>query len=101
MTPAEFRARIAVGMFPLYQVAAEVGMHPSRLDAARAYPDAPRYFGAPHGCSRPDGLLGTPRPVNARAKIEALLDLLGRPWPWDSGLSRLLDQVLLAEEGAA
>ncbi len=31
MTPAEFRARIAVGMFPLYQVAAEVGMHPSRL----------------------------------------------------------------------
>ena len=31
MTPAEFRARIAVGMFPLYQVAAEIPMHPSRL----------------------------------------------------------------------
>ena len=31
MTPAEFTARIAVGMFPLYQVAAEIPMHPSRL----------------------------------------------------------------------
>jgi hypothetical protein len=32
MTPVEeFRARIAVRMFPLYLVAAEVGLHPSRL----------------------------------------------------------------------
>jgi hypothetical protein len=34
----------------------------------------------------------------SRRRIEALLDLLGRPWPWDSGLSLLLDQAVLEEE---
>jgi hypothetical protein len=39
--------------------------------------------------------------VNPRGRIETLLDLLGRPWPWDGAMSLLLDQAVLDEEGAA
>jgi hypothetical protein len=35
-----------------------------------------------------------------RAEIEALLDQLGQPWPWDAGLSLLLDAAVIAEERA-
>lgn len=34
----------------------------------------------------------------SRAQVERLLDLLS--WGWDGGLSRLLDQAVLDEEGA-
>ena len=33
-----------------------------------------------------------------RAHVEALLDALG--WPWDAGLSALLDATVLREEAA-
>jgi hypothetical protein len=31
-------------------------------------------------------------------EVERMLDALGQPWPWDTGLSRLLDAALRAEE---
>jgi hypothetical protein len=34
----------------------------------------------------------------SRAQVERLLDLLN--WGWDGALSRLLDEAVLAEEGA-
>jgi hypothetical protein len=36
--------------------------------------------------------------VSQRGQLVALLDLLGRPWPWDSGLSQLIDAAVLEEE---
>ena len=40
--------------------------------------------------------------MSLRGAIEALLDTLsgGRPWCWDAGLSRLLDQAVMDEEEA-
>lgn len=37
----------------------------------------------------------------ARHQIEALLDTLGRPWPWHAGLSRLIDLWVIVEEAGA
>lgn len=35
----------------------------------------------------------------SRAEVERMLDALG--WPWDAGLSLLLDRALVEEERAA
>jgi len=37
--------------------------------------------------------------MTSREAIEACLDALGGPWPWDAGLSRLLDEAVVEEEG--
>lgn len=37
----------------------------------------------------------------ARGEAEHALDRLGQPWPWHSGLSRLIDLWILLEESMA
>jgi hypothetical protein len=39
--------------------------------------------------------------MTTRGQIEALLDLLGRPWPWDAAISLLIDGVVIDEDAAA
>ena len=39
--------------------------------------------------------------MNTRGQIEALLDLLGRPWRWSRAMSLLLDQAVVLEDEAA